>query len=177
MTVPDDRPGDPDRVTARAVRRTPVSDSVARLAIDPLLVHPDDDPLAVVRAAAAHPATRLLGVIDRTGRLIGVVPVARLAEAVIVRTSPETLLADIGDLDDAARFGHAVTARTVADVMLPPDPITPTATIEEAFRRMHVNRWSGLYVVDAAGRPTGYLDLLELTMRYVDALDAHPADT
>jgi hypothetical protein len=50
--------------------------------------------------------------------------------------------------------------------------IAETATIDEAFRRMHARHLSGLYVVDAAGRPTGYLDLLELTMRYVEALEA-----
>jgi CBS domain-containing protein len=157
---------------ARSARLTPVSDSVARLAIEPLLAHVGDDPLVVARRAGDHPQTRLIGVIDDDGRLVGVVPVARLAEAVIVRLSPEILLAGIADLDDAARFGHAVTARSIGDVMLPPDAIEPTATIEDAFQRMHAHRWSGLYVVDPAGRPTGYLDLLELTMRYVEALES-----
>jgi hypothetical protein len=43
---------------------------------------------------------------------------------------------------------------------------------------MHARRLSGLYVIDEAGRPTGYLDLLELTMRYVEALedDRPPVD-
>ena len=42
---------------------------------------------------------------------------------------------------------------------------------------MRARHLSGLYVVDAAGRPTGYLDLLELPCRYVEALeDAPPRD-
>ena len=41
---------------------------------------------------------------------------------------------------------------------------------------MHARHLSGLYVVDGDGRPTGYLDLLELTMRYVEALEADRAD-
>jgi len=59
-----------------------------------------------------------------------------------------------------------------------PATISETATIDEAFRRMHARRLSGLYVIDEAGRPTGYLDLLELTMRYVEALedDRPPVD-
>lgn len=160
----------PDR--SRSVRHTPVADSVSLLPIEPLLVHPDDDPLEVMRAAAEHPQTRVLGVVDDDGRLVGVLSIVRLAEAVIVRVSPETLLADISDLADAARFGHAVAARAVADVMLPPASIAATATIDDAFRKMHARHLSGLYVIDDAGRPTGYLDLLELTMRYVEALEA-----
>lgn len=160
---------------SRLVRHSPVAESVALLPIEPLLVHPEDDPLVVMRLASEHPQTRVLGVVDAAGRLVGVLSIVRLAEAVIVRVSPETLLADISDLADAARFGHAVAARTVADVMLPPAAISATATIDEAFRRMHARHLSGLYVVDDDGRPTGYLDLLELTMRYVEALEADRA--
>lgn len=156
----------------RQVRRTPVSEVVALLPIEPLLVRPGDDPLVVMHRAAERPQTRLLGVVDDSGVLVGVLSIVRLAEAVIVRVSPETLLADISDLADAARFGHAVAARTVADVMLPPAVISAEASIDEAFRRMHARHLSGLYVVDGAGRPTGYLDLLELTLRYVEALEA-----
>jgi CBS domain-containing protein len=162
---------------ARRVRQTLVSESVAALSIEPLLVHPGDDPLAVMHLAAEHPQTRVLGVVDDTGVLVGVLSTVRLAEAVIVRVSPETLLAEISDLADIARFGHTVSARTVGDVMLPPATIAGTATIEEAFRRMHASDMSGLYVVDDSGRPTGYLDLLELTMRCVEALEADSAET
>ncbi len=162
----------------RSVRHTPVTDCVALLPIDPLLVHPGDDPLVVMHQAAGHPETRLLGVVDYGGVLIGVLSIVRLAEAVIVRVSPETLLADILDLDDAARFGHSVSARSIGDVMLPPISVKESATIDEAFRLMHARHMSGVYVVDADGRPIGYLDLLELTMRYVEALEADqaPAD-
>lgn len=160
----------------RRVRQTPVSECVALLPIDPLLVGPDDDPLTVMRRASERPQTRLLGVVDERGVLIGVLSTVRLAEAVIVRVSPETLLADISDLADAARFGHAAAARTVRDVMLPPAAVPADATLDEAFRRMHARHLSGLYVVDDDGRPTGYLDLLELTMRYVAALEADRPD-
>ena len=160
----------------RHVRHTPVADAVARLAIEPLLVHPDEDPLAVMHRVADRPQTRLLGVVDDGGLLVGVLPIVRLAEAVIVRVSPETVLAEISDLAEAASFGHVVSARTVADVMLPPATVRAEVTIDEAYRQMHARHLSGLYVVDADGRPTGYLDLLELTMRYVEALEADRAD-
>ncbi|HEY4633859.1 MAG TPA: CBS domain-containing protein [Candidatus Limnocylindrales bacterium] len=157
---------------ARSARRTPVSALVSSLPIEPLLAEPGADPLEVMHRAAAQPQTRLIGVVDDNGVLIGVVPILRLAEAVIARISPETLLADIADLADAARFGHVVESRFIRDVMVRTAAVRPTATADEAFRLMHERHLSGLYVVDDAGRPTGYLDLLELTLAYVEALEA-----
>lgn len=156
----------------REARRTPVSECVRLLPIEPLLVDRDTDPLSVVRDAAAQPATRVIGVTDASGTLVGVLPILRLVETVIARVSPETLLAGNADLEEATRFGHEVSARTMADVMLPPVSIRDSETVDAAFRLMHAEHQSGLHVVDEAGRPTGYLDLLELALRYLEALEA-----
>ena len=161
----------------RRARQTPVSACAALLPIGPLLVDQDADPLSIVRAAAAQPETRLIGVVDPAGALVGVLPTLRLAETVVARVSPETLLAGLADLDEAARFGHEVGARRVFDVMLPPATIKGTATVDDAFRLMHARHLSGLYVVDDDGRPTGYLDLLEVTIRYLEALEGAPPAT
>jgi hypothetical protein len=140
-----------------------------------LLVDQDADPLSIVRDAAAQPETRLIGVIDANGVLVGVLPTLRLAETVVARVSPETLLAGLADLDEAARFGHEVGARRVSDVMLPTASVKGSATVDDAFRLMHERHLSGLYVVDDDGRPTGYLDLLEVTIRYLEALEGKPS--
>jgi CBS domain-containing protein len=158
----------------RLARQTPVSVCAKLLPIGPLLVGQDVDPLSVVRDAAAHPETRLIGVVDGDGILVGVLPTLRLAETVVARVSPETLLAGLADLDEAARFGQEVGARRVADVMLPSASIKGSATVDEAFRIMHARHLSGLYVVDDDGRPTGYLDLLEVSLRYLEALEPEP---
>lgn len=144
------------------------------LPIEPLLVDQDVDPLSIVRTAAAQPETRLIGVVDRAGVLVGVLPTLRLAETVVARVSPETLLAGLADLDEAARFGHEVGARRVSDVMLPPAAVKASASVDDAFALMHGRHLSGLYVVDDDGRPTGYLDLLEVTIRYLEALEDEP---
>lgn len=123
-----------------------------------------------MRRSAAQPATRLIGVVDDDGRLVGVLPILRLVDSMVARVDPEALLADIADIADVARFGHAVEARTAAEVMLEPAAVAPEAPIGEAFRLMHRRHLSGLYVVDPDGRPTGYLDLLEMALVYVDAL-------
>ncbi len=155
-------------------RHTPVSACQQRLAIEMLLVGADDDLLLVMHRSAVQSETRVIGVLDESGRLAGVLPVLRLAEAIISRVAPEALLTDISDIVDVADFGHAVEARVVRDVMLEPTMVRPEATLDEAFRLMHQRHLSGLYVVDPNGRPTGYLDLLELVAVYVDTLEAPP---
>ncbi len=141
------------------------------LAIEPLLVGRNDDILAVVRRSVAQPATRILGVIDDDGVLIGVLPILRIAESVVARVVPEALLSDIFDMADVAEFGHTLEARTAGDAMIEPAGIAPDATIDEAFKMMHKRHLSGLYVIDADGRPIGYLDMLELALLYVNAIE------
>ena len=144
---------------------------MALLRIEPLLVDQDTDPISIVRRAGEQPETRLIGVVDAAGVIVGVLPILRLAETVVARVSPETLLAGLADLDEAARFGHEIGARRVADIMLPPATVKPEQTIDDAFTIMHARHLSGLYVIDDAGRSIGYLDLLEVTIRYLEALE------
>lgn len=163
-------------------RHTPVSACEGLLRIEPLVLHVDTDVLVATHRAAAQPATRLIGAVDDTGRLVGVLPILRLAQAVVARVAPEAIMSGLTDLADIASFGHTVEARTVGEAMLEPSAVTSTATIDEAFRKMHSSHQSGLYVVDEDGRPTGYLDMLELALVYVDVLEgrapseARPAD-
>jgi CBS domain-containing protein len=148
-----------------------VAASQALLEIGPLLARPSEDLRTVLHRSAKQPETRVIGVVGDDGGLIGVVPILRLVESVVAHIVPESLLGDITDVEDVARFGHAVEARTMNDVMLPPATIAPEATIVDAFRVMHRRRLSGLYVVDQDSRPTGYLDMLELAMHLLVALN------
>jgi CBS domain-containing protein len=132
---------------------------------------PTTDVLAAIRIAAAHPETRVIGVTDDEGRLVGVVPILRLAEAAVARAAPEAIMSSLIELDEIAAFSHAIEARTLGEAMLAPAAIAPTATIDEGFRRMHERHLSGIYVVDEEGRPVGYLDLLELALVYAQALE------
>lgn len=155
----------------RLERQTPVSATEGLLRIEPLLMPRDTDVLSALHQVAEHPETRIIGVIDADGRLSGVLPILRLAEAVVSRIAPEALLSTLSDIADIASFTHATEARTVGEAMVEPVSIAPTATIDEAFRRMHSRHHSGIHVVDEAGRPIGYLDLLEVALVYAKALD------
>ena len=159
----------------REARQTPVSHCAVLLPIEPLLISVDTDPLSVVRDAIARPATRVIGIVDADGILVGIVPLLRLIETVVARVSPETLLAGDADLEDAARFGTEIGARRMAEIMQPPISIRGDATADEAFRLMHHGRQSGIHVVDDRGRPVAYLDLLELGLRYLQAIEPSAA--
>lgn len=153
----------------RQLRHALVRDSERALAIEPLLLTPEQDVVEGLREAAGRPETRVLGIVDEEQHLVGILPVTELVTAVLGRLLPEAFLSDIEDLAQAAEFGHAVAARTVGEAMLPPISIAPDATVGEALHLMHEVSLSGLYVVDGDGRPIGYLDLLELAAGVMDA--------
>jgi CBS domain-containing protein len=146
----------------RLDRAARVEDGMKLLAIEPLLVNVHDDLFAIMARAARQPSTRLIGVVDDDGRLVGVIRIRDLVEDVLAHTIPEALMSDLASVDDVARFGHQVETHTAADAMLPPAAVSSDASIVAAFRRMLKDGLSGVYVVDADQRPTGYLDRLEL---------------
>ncbi|MEO8463690.1 MAG: CBS domain-containing protein [Chloroflexota bacterium] len=156
----------------RLARETTVQECQALLEIPPLLVAPSADLRHVVREAARQSATRLIGVVDDAGRLIGVTTVTRVAESIVARVVPEALLVDVADAATATEFSQSMGVRFAKDIMLPPATVVLSDTIGDAFRVMHRRKLGGVYIVDADGRPTGYLDLLELALVYVRALEA-----
>ncbi len=148
---------------------TPITAAEGLLAIEPVLVAADEHLDAVIRRAGASPSTRVLGVVDGAGVLIGVVTSHDLVAAVVGRLAPGALLAQIHDADGVGEYGRVVEATVAGDLMRPPAALRESATLAEAFHLMYVRHLSGLYVVDAAGRPTGYLDGLELAAAVVAA--------
>jgi CBS domain-containing protein len=168
--TPDDSP---DRVDVLPTGisplgpHTPISAAVGLLAIEPVLVAQDDPLDSVIRRAGASPATRVLGVVDPANVLIGVVTSHDLVAAVVGRLAPGALLTQIHDADGMEEYARYLEATVAGDLGQPPASLPETATLAEAFHLMHERHLSGVYVVDAAGRPTGYLDGLELAAAVV----------
>ncbi|MBF8289439.1 MAG: hypothetical protein HW391_407 [Chloroflexi bacterium] len=159
----------------RLASLTTVADCQALLEIEPLLVPTNADLVEILIRATQQPSTGLIGVVDPAGRLVGVIPVTRVAESIVARVVPVSLFIDVADSASAAQFSHSLEDRVAADIMLSPATTLASDTIGAAFRQMHQRRFGGLYVVDGAGVPTGYLDLLELALVYARALAAAPA--
>jgi CBS domain-containing protein len=152
--------------------RSPITVAEGLLDIEPVLV-PREMPLdALIRRAGASPQTRVVGVVDASGVLVGVVASQDVVAAVVARIAPGALIADIHDAAGVREYDRFVEGRTAGDLMRPPATVSPTATLADAFRLMHAQGLSGLYVVDEAGRPAGYVDGLELAA----AVEAASAD-
>ena len=172
MMVPDDSLDQGDALSAGTSPlgpHAPISAAVGLLAIEPVLVAVDDHLDAVIRRAGASPSTRVLGVVDPTNVLIGIVTSHDLVAAVVGRLAPGALLTQIRDADGVGEYARYVEATIAGDLMQPPASLPETATLAEAFHLMYRRHLSGVYVVDAAGRPTGYLDGLELAAAAVAA--------
>jgi CBS domain-containing protein len=168
---------------ARRARSTPVSMAEGLLAIPVLLVGRETPIADVLRLVSEQPQTRVIGVVDENGILIGVLPILRLAEAYLSHVSPEVLMSEISTMAGVQDFGRKIEARTAGDAMLAPVSLTARETVDQAFRLMHRRHISGAYVVDETGRPTGYLDLLELVALFLPPPDPsgashprHPSD-
>jgi CBS domain-containing protein len=110
------------------------------LAFEPLSVTLDTDIVEVLRLAANQPTTRLIGVVDAEGHLVGMIPIRDLVEAVVARTIPEALIPDAVDVESVGHFGQVVGSHTAADVMIEPVAVTPDATITSALREIHHRR-------------------------------------
>ena len=72
--------------------RTPIRAAEGLLAIKPVLVGADDPLDSVIQRAASAPSTRVLGVVDGDGILVGVVIPHDLVAAVVGRLTPGALL-------------------------------------------------------------------------------------
>jgi len=167
----DDTPGRGDVIPpgSSVGPHTTITAAEGLLAIEPVLVAADDRLDAVIRRAGASPSTRVLGVVDAAGVLVGVVTSHDLVAAVVGRLAPAALLTRIHDADGVGEYARYVEATVARDLMRPQAALSQTATMAEAFHLMYLRHVSGVYVVDAAGRPTGYLDGLELAAAVVAA--------
>jgi len=154
----------------RLLKRTPIRDVEHVLDIEANIVHASDDLVDVARQAFARPSTRVLSVVDSDERLVGILPVLRVVEEIVARVAPEQLLADISTVEQAGRFAEEVSARTAGQLMLPPVFLRLDDTVSDAFAAMHVHHLSGLPVLDADDRVVGYVDVLELALRYLQEL-------
>ena len=167
----DDTPGRGDASLSGSAPgpHTAITAAEGFLAIEPVLVGADDHLDAVIRRAGASPSTRVLGVVDSAGVLIGIVTSHDLVAAVVGRLAPGALLAQIHDADGVGEYARYLEATVAGDLMRPPAALPQTATLAEAFHLMYLRDLSGVYVVDGAGRPTGYIDGLELAAVIVGA--------
>ncbi len=164
-----------DRGPEARVKGYTVAQAVARLHNKPSTVSENDTLLQVAKAAVHHPYCRTIAVVDREGRLVGVIPLSSLVDDVFVHIMPEEFLDDAELMERITEMAKRSEARTARELMGKPVGIALEDSVKEAFTRMHHHSLEGLPIVDGKGHVIGYLDKLELLAIWVDAKGPRPS--
>jgi CBS domain-containing protein len=143
-------------------RNEPVEAAAAILNLEPVVVGPDTRVDQIHTAMLAQPNVHVVCVVAEDSRLIGLLRLQDLVDALFFHVMPEEFFNEVTDLEHAMQFAEKSRVRTAADVMKEPVWVKQGETIKVAFKRMHEQQLSGLPIVDETYHVTGYINLLEL---------------
>lgn len=149
-------------------RTTPVSDIVQLLSLEPAVVSAEDSLEAVIDALFTHPSVQVVCVVNEKQRLIGLIDVTTLANALFQHIFPEEFFGDLTDLDQVLRYAERSQSQQAADLMKEPAWLRPNNTLREAFHLVHERGLTGVPVVDEHYHITGYINLLELMVACIN---------
>ena len=144
------------------LRDTPIKNVETSMELDPTIVGPEASLNDVVQAMLAHPRVHVASVVAEDGRLVGLINLKILADALFFHIVPEEFIAESTDIEKMMAFADKTRIRTAGDAMIPPVWVKHGETVKNAFKRMHANGLPGLPVVDDRYRVIGYINLLEL---------------
>jgi len=121
---------------------------------EPEIVNPDTSVDDLIQSNARHRGTRYLHVVDKEGKLVGIVGTRELMRV---------LGSQYLDRDTRMALPFAM-AQIASDIMREPVSVGPDDTIETALERAVRNWLEDLPVCDSQGRVIGYLDCFEITL-------------
>jgi CBS domain-containing protein len=157
-------------------RDTPVEEVAALLKLEPTIVQSDTPLHQVSRLMFEHPNAHVACVVAEDGRLIGVLDMQAVVDALFWYIMPEEFLADMRDLKDVFSFADRSRMRVAADVMQEPVFVKRGETVKDAFQRMHDHKLPGVPLVDERYRVAGYINLLELAVVCFQHLEQDSAE-
>jgi CBS domain-containing protein len=161
----------PDRTTTNQsqanrpgfVPGTPISKIVDTLGLDPSTVRRNDSLENVVEVMLSHPSVNVVGVVTEEGRLVGLIDMATLSEALFFSIFPESFLAELHDVETVMEFvKRPHDASTAGDIMQEAEFIHPDDTLMKAFKVLQRRKLEGIPIVDEHDRPIGYIHLVEV---------------
>lgn len=147
-----------------AQRDTPVHEAMALLNLEPVRVLNTSPLDQVASAFQERPHVHVASVVNDEGRLVGLLSLRTLADALFFHFMPEEFLMESISLDLAKEYAQKSRLRTAGDAMQQPVWIKKNETVKDAFKRMHENQLPGLPVVDDRYHVIGYINLIELLL-------------
>lgn len=147
---------------ASITKQTKVREALEAVDIQPCVVPMDEDIRATVERLSQRPGVRTVAVVDKEGRLVGVLTMRVLLDELFLTVAPEEFLVDMRQVVGVEEFGRIVRARTAGDLMLAPVWVSMEDSLRDAFIKMHEHNLGGLPIVDEGMKVVGYLDRFHL---------------
>ena len=160
----DEPPGErPSEEEADSITRgTSAAEALGLVGISACIVKEDDDLLQVTESMATNLGTHTAVVVDKEGRLVGIIPMHLLLAELYLHVAPEEFLVGMRAFENIEEFGKISRARKAKELMQPPVYLTTEDSARDAFIRMHENKLDSLPVVDKEMRVVACLSRLQL---------------
>lgn len=147
-------------------RNTPVSKINEILSLKPVIVFEDQPLLEVAEAMVAEPNVNVASVVNKDGRLMGLIPLMNLVDDLIMEVMPEEFLSEVTSTEEAMRYAKLSQTQTAGDAMIEPVWVRNDDTVKVAFKKIHDSKLSGVPVIDERHQVTGYINQLEILALY-----------
>ncbi len=157
---PGGRPSEEEADTF--TRETSVGEASGLVGISACIVKEDDDLLQVTESMAANLGTHTAAVVDKQGRLVGIIPMRLLLAELYLHVAPEEFLVGMRAFENIEEFGRISRARKAKELMQSPVFLTREDSARDAFIRMHEHKLDSLPVVDEEMRVVACLSRLQL---------------
>jgi len=158
--------GDQTLTGWRKKRRKQVSTTFKQYLNEPTVVTVDNDLDEVMAAFLKNPHVPIVCVVNRAGRMVGIIREQTFAEMMLVPAMPEQFIQKPDQYEKAIAYARMDREERAFDIMEEPIFILNEATLEEAFLAFQAHAATGLPVVNKHYRVTHYLTLTELLLEY-----------
>ncbi len=129
---------------------------------EPSIVTVDDTLVDITQAFLANPQVPLMCVVNRAGRLVGIIREQLFAEMMLVPAMPEQFIQQPEQYEKAIDYVRMDPGTRAFDIMEEPVFIPNDCSLEDAFLEFQKQGLTGLPMVNVHYRVTGYLTLSEL---------------
>tara|TARA_B100000029_G_scaffold482695_1_gene533063 strand:+ start:1969 stop:2466 length:498 start_codon:yes stop_codon:yes gene_type:complete len=134
------------------------------------VVQSDSEFRVLVELVRSHREIRVVAVTDAQGKLVGVIPIRTIYDALFSDVFPAAALGEVSSVEDALDIADELVHRTAGELMVEPSSLSLGETLHDAFIKLHRENVSGMPVVDEDGQPIGYLDHMAIVPLW-DQLD------
>jgi len=149
------------------MKKVRVSDIRNLITKNASVVKEDDSLLKVAEEIARDPRTRSVYVVDKSGKLKGIIPVIELIQYLYYEYIPQEYV--------FYHFPLALSGKPIArDIMIPPVYVYDRDSITDALKKLFKNNLKEIPVVDENMKIIGDLNILELISAWIEVYKNAP---